>query len=479
MKKFSWALWILLTLSLAGYFSYTLLLGDDKTEFLIGQTTYGHYQIEMACETCHTDAFGGPELIQEACVNCHGAELKDAHDSHPRKKFTDPREAYRLELLDARYCVSCHTEHHPEQTQAMGVTLPDDYCFHCHAEIGDERPSHKDLPFDSCASAGCHNFHDNRALYESFLVSNANQPWLKDVARIASASAAYQFSKGNSAPSPDTDLLQMQKHPEISEQWQHSSHADAEVSCTGCHSNDENQWLERPGVAQCKTCHQQEAEGFLAGKHGMRLASTIETPLAPISPAESPLPFKKASFNVQHGCNSCHESHTFDTQFAAADACLQCHNDEHSLNYLQSPHGKLWIQAQSGAIPGENAVSCATCHLPRVDTNRTGTKVDRGNFSNRADVNSGSNTGTDDRPYPVLRVEHNQNLFLRPNEKMIRTVCMQCHSLEFAIDALADPVLIKNNFNGKPSTHIPSMDWALAREVEKDTDTKKERSDSE
>ena len=64
-----------------------------------------------------------------------------------------------------------------------------------------------------------------------------------------------------------------------------------------------------------------------------------------------------------------------------------------------------------------------------------------------------------------IRVEHNQNFYLRPNEKMIRPVCMQCHSLEFSIDALADIELLKSNFTGKPSRHIESIDWAKKREL--------------
>ena len=65
---------------------------------------------------------------------------------------------------------------------------------------------------------------------------------------------------------------------------------------------------------------------------------------------------------------------------------------------------------------------------------------------------------------------HNQNDTLRPNEKMIRPVCMSCHSLEFAIDALADPALIANNFSGTPMRHIESIDWALNRVEQPDTD---------
>ena len=195
MKKIIWSLWGLISVALASYFVYTLTLSEDKSAFLVGETTYGHYQIEMACSSCHTDAFGGPEVLQNACTNCHAQELKDAHDSHPRKKFTDPRDAYRLEKIDGRYCISCHTEHQSEQTHEMGLTIPKDYCAHCHEDIANERESHQGLEFDSCASSGCHNYHDNRALYESFLVKNSNAPWLSELANIALPNKAKLLDK--------------------------------------------------------------------------------------------------------------------------------------------------------------------------------------------------------------------------------------------------------------------------------------------
>ena len=60
-------------------------------------------------------------------------------------------------------------------------------------------------------------------------------------------------------------------------------------------------------------------------------------------------------------------------------------------------------------------------------------------------------------------VQHNQNANLRPNEKMLREVCQDCHGLPFALDALADPALIRNNFKGAPAQHVPSVDMALER----------------
>ena len=443
MKKLLWIVWGVASLVLAGYYLNTVFVKEDKSKLLIGEATHGHFQIELACESCHTDPFGGTEVLQSACMNCHEQELTDAFDSHPQKKFTNPRNADLIQIIDARYCISCHTEHQEEQTRAMGVTLPDDYCFHCHVDIGEERESHKDLAFDSCASAGCHNFHDNRALYEAFLVNNANQAWLKEVATIASSNNAQI----NAQPKhPKFELAfseKAQAHPDIHDDWHSSVHAEAGVTCAGCHSDDSSKnknWIEKPGIAQCQTCHKKETEGFTSGKHGMRLADLESHSMfnSAVSPGDSNLEFLEASLNMPHSCNSCHSAHTFDRKEAAVTSCLNCHADEHSLAYKDSKHAALWQQEVQGETEENTGVSCATCHLPKIKTKTDGTTI--------------------------VHVEHNQNMNLRPNEKMIRPVCMQCHSLEFSIDALADEKLIKSNFNGLPSDHIESIDWALKRE---------------
>lgn len=433
MKKLFWILWLMLTLAGIAYYLYVLLAKEDKSELLIGEATHGHYQIEMACNSCHTDAFGGQEILQNACMNCHEQELKDAFDSHPKKKFTDPRNADLIEVIDARYCVSCHTEHQQEQTGHMGLTLPDDYCFHCHTDIGEERESHQDLPFDSCASAGCHNYHDNRALYEAFLVENANQPWLNEIAQIGQANHAKLKAK------PQTPIFEaagelVSAHPDIHAEWSHTAHATAGVSCVSCHNDSDKQWIEKPGIKQCQSCHQKEAEGFSAGKHGMKLA--IENKA--IQAGDALLKFHNSALENAQGCNSCHSAHSFDRKQAATESCLNCHADEHSLAFNDSAHGQLWAQELAGTIPEGEGVSCATCHMPRIKSKQGKTTL--------------------------VHIEHNQNKNLRPNEKMIRPVCMQCHGLEFSIDALADKALIKNNFNGAPSKHIESIDWALERE---------------
>ncbi len=444
MKRIAWALWGVLTLAVAGYFAWPLVVDEDKSVYLIGETTSGHYQIELACSSCHTEPFGGKEVIQAACTQCHGAELKAAHDSHPKSKFTDPRNADRVAILDARYCATCHTEHDRENTHDMGVTLAEDFCYRCHEDVAEDRPSHDGLAFDSCDDAGCHNYHDNRALYEDFLVANANGHWLKDapqsLARTAFDKEMKKVLDENRAnPAPDAPAVWLSE-PALSH-WQASQHAQAGVNCTDCHeqssvdSSGLREWVEKPAIPVCIDCHQNEFKGFTEGKHGMKLAGMQAKDVAEMkamSPGDARLPFHEDALETSLTCNSCHSTHRFDTQVAAVDACLGCHADEHAVAFESSPH------ASARSPEGEPQVTCATCHLPRVP----------------------------DEPGAELTevsVWHNQNATLRPNEKMIRPVCMNCHSLAFSLDALADPELIRTNFTGQPARHVESIEMAVER----------------
>jgi hypothetical protein len=132
-------------------------------------------------------------------------------------------------------------------------------------------------------------------------------------------------------------------------------------------------------------------------------------------------------------CNSCHGAHAFDTRFAAAEACLACHADGHSQAYAASPHAATWEAELNGSTAPRSGVSCATCHLPRIRTAR---------FPERT------------------LVAHNQNDHLRPNEKMVRSSCLQCHGLGFSLSSLADPALVANCFRGRPAREIQSIHYA-------------------
>lgn len=424
-----WLGWLALTVALVLALAYALL-GGKRELFLIGQTTSGHHQIELACDACHTSPFGGREVLQEACVGCHGAELQAARDTHPKSKFTDPRNADRVKQLDARFCVTCHREHRAEITRAMGVTMPNDYCALCHQAIGEERPSHVGLAFNTCASAGCHNFHDNRGLYEEFLAEHLDDPRHKPNAVVAwrgpvvPGPKALNAAAHNAPPAAATAA--------VMHEWAATSHAAAGVNCGDCHVDKATRaWVEAPGLDSCRTCHAAEADGFLAGKHGMRLARGMP----PMTPATARLPMKSEAHATPLVCTTCHAAHRFDTSYAAVDACESCHADDHTRAYRDSPHFRLWQAERAGEAAPGSGVSCATCHMPRHAAGG------------------------------AIKVQHNQNDNLRPNEKMLRSVCLDCHGLGFSIDALADPAAVAANFSLRPGLHIESLDFVRRRQA--------------
>jgi Cytochrome c3 len=434
--------WGALTLMTAAYLGAVLTTETvgSKGMFLPGTTTAGHYQIELACASCHTPFQG---VTNDACLACHGDELTSVDDSHPLSKFADPRNAELVTRLDATRCVTCHQEHAPDHTGPMGVTLPGDYCYTCHADVGSDRPSHEGLAFDTCASAGCHNYHDNTALYEDFLVAHANEPGVhpRPIMPGRALRQALHARTMSSVPSlaelASDSPSRVTVDPHQRAEWEAAVHARAGVNCTGCHTAvsgpSAGTWIGRPGERECASCHDGEVNGFFGGRHGMRVAAGI----TPMTPAMARQPMKADAGDRKLSCVSCHTAHAFDTRRAAVDACLGCHDDGHSKAYLGSPHHELWLREQEGAAPSGAGVTCATCHLPREPQR----------------VNDAA----------IVVVQHNQNANLRPNEKMARTVCLNCHGLGFSLDALSDPSLVATNFKGRPLRSVAGIEMATKR----------------
>ncbi|MDE2964856.1 MAG: cytochrome c3 family protein [Acidobacteriota bacterium] len=336
--------------------------------------------------------------------------------------------------LDVRQCITCHIEHRPEITEAMGLTLPVDFCHHCHANVVVERPTHRDMSFDTCASAGCHNYHDNRSLYEDFLVRHGNGLPATIPAALPERKAWILREGVDRLPltAGDADRT-TSATPELIDAWAGSAHASAAVACSDCHRSQGSLWADHPSDRVCGSCHELEPQGFVAGKHGMRRSADFN----PMTPSQARLPMQPDSMSRTLNCGACHDVHAVNVRHAAVDACLSCHADEHSLAYSGSPHFRLWQAVLSSEGEPGSGVSCASCHLPRERRRVAG----------------------EDR----IVVQHNQNANLRPNEKMIRDVCLTCHSLTLAIDALADPDLVRRNFVGLPSRHVRSIDMALSR----------------
>lgn len=442
---------MIVSLGLIGFFSVKMFAeGGDRRALMPGPMTDGHYQIATSCDTCHSSSFSDKDDLQQACIKCHGEfRKKKPIDSHPRSKFKDPRNASTLENIDALYCVTCHVEHKPEITHSNGLTQPEDFCVYCHQDIAEDRPSHEGMGFDTCNSAGCHNFHNNQALYTDFLVKHLHEPNLLDKTTVPKREFGQMLDQLPDYPHerfPVTPLTQADADAPTSREsavqrtiyrnWSETAHAASGVNCSACHVIPEAQggngvWNDKPGSTACGQCHGIELEHFQQGKHGMRL----RVGLTPMTPANARLPMKTKASEKQLSCVSCHAAHRFDTTEAAVESCLSCHDDQHSIAYKQSKHYETWLQEQSGDLPEGSGVSCATCHMPRMN-------MDVSDWMSR------------------VVVQHNQNATLSPNEKMIRPACLHCHGLEFSINSLADPALIENNFQGHPTFHTQSMDLA-------------------
>ena len=483
-KAWIWVLWAAATIGACWMLAAWMLVAGDRRPFLIGETTDAHHQFEIACETCHAapafaDAAKAEKALNKACRTCHDKELRAADDSHSTKRFRSPRMAAFREKLDARLCTSCHVEHRPEITRASAVSVAMDFCVACHSEgeqdVRKNRPSHAGLGFDTCASSGCHNYHDNRALYEDFLVKHAHAEWL--ALSPAHALAARQRSR---APAPEAALGRDDAAAPAAalgsaatvDDWAGSGHAAAGVNCAACHapgapgnaslSGIEPHWTDHPGTAACEDCHRPQARTFVLGRHGMRrhpriakprdpakelealglgdwlpegLLAVLEDPSPPARMAvhEARLPMRAEAAHRLLDCGSCHRPHAVDTAFAAVEACTSCHDDRHTRAYVGSPHHQLWLAELAGEAKPGTGVSCATCHMAK--------------FKSRG----------------LVVTNHNQNDILRPSEKMIRPVCLDCHGLRFALDALADPDLVERNFDGPPTVKVKSIDWAVRR----------------
>ena len=457
-KRTLWVVWLLSTIGLLAWLSFAMLSDAAvKRVFMPGQLSPGHHQLELACSACHTDPLGGGEVLQQACVDCHGDDRKKPQDSHPRAKFQDPRNADRLGQIDALHCVTCHTEHRPEITRKNGVTQPVDLCVHCHSDIAEERPSHEGMEFDTCTASGCHNFHNNRALYTNFLIKHLDEPELleepvlpaRQFAQLIEQIADYPIDRYpvTALAAGDADAGSANVSPEVHQDWAATAHARSGVNCSGCHAPKSTDgaatpWSDKPEAAVCTACHSLEMERFKKGRHGMRLAAG----LPPMQVSEAVLPMQPEAGHESLSCNSCHVAHRYDVRQAAVEACTGCHDDGHTRAYEGSPHHALWQRELAGELTEGSGVSCATCHMPRIEH----------------DVNEW---------FSRIMVDHNQSANLSPNSKMIRSACINCHGLEFSIDALADRRLVANNFRGKPSVHVETMKLAATEKQRRDRES--------
>jgi predicted CXXCH cytochrome family protein len=394
--------------------------GRGQGLYVPGPTSGGHHQIEEKCATCHARFQGATE---EGCLRCHGQALREAEDSHAAAKFDDPGKAGQLAIVDARSCIPCHREHRTEARARGSVTMAVGLCLRCHDQVGEERPSHRSFSADSCASAGCHNYHDNRALYRDFLTRHRDEPALLATRQLPHKPPSETPVVVPPIDAPEAISAEPTYTRAVSD-WGASAHARGKVTCTACHEQTaggaEPRWVTQVPDTTCARCHEGERNGWLAGKHGMR----VSVGLTAMVPAKARLAMKHDAPGRELGCTSCHGAHLFDRRWAAAEACQRCHDDVHTRTYRGSPHELAWQRELKGEAAAGTGVSCASCHLPRHQNGNGFT------------------------------VEHNQNANLRPTDRMARGVCMSCHGAGFSLAALADTALAGANFPGPPAPTI-------------------------
>lgn len=223
---------------------------------------------------------------------------------------------------------------------------------------------------------------------------------------------------------------------ETTQLWQNSTHALNDINCSSCHQNsDTKEFVSHPTGETCKSCHEQAVDTFLLGKHGIRL----QEGQSPLTPAMARLPMKAEARDTSMTCNSCHNVHSVETVQASTDACLTCHNDNHSLNYQNSRHAELFDADRQLPRPSENSVSCATCHLPRHE------------------AQSGDST--------IALVNHNNTYTLLPRDRMVQEVCMNCHGVEYSYNSIFDDELVEANFDRPPTQKMETFDLMRAFEA--------------
>ena len=259
----------------------------------------------------------------------------------------------------------------------------------------------------------------------------------KIVNQIAIALAVILIISGFSPEIVLADGVSKAELQKIEQQWQSSVHALAEVNCSSCHQNEQTKtFISKPTQESCKSCHEQSVDTFLLGKHGIR---TLEG-LSSLTPAMAHLPMKDSSFDKQMSCNTCHNVHTVNTYQASVDSCLTCHNDNHSLNYKNSPHARIFREMGTLPRPNAESVTCATCHLPRE-------------------------VSGDD-----VLVNHNNTYTLKPRDRMVKEVCMNCHGVEHAYNSIFDDELVEANFARPPNQKLPT--FQLVRDLEQKRSSK-------
>ena len=270
----------------------------------------------------------------------------------------------------------------------------------------------------------------------------------------------------------------------IVDDWKLSKHSKNGVDCSVCHGDNHKTMTDFdkaniPTPETCKTCHDEQVEQFINGKHAaawsaMKAMPTIHwQPMALIEgmkgcggchkiglKSEAEIKELKAE-GSEYGiasCDACHTRHLFSVKEAKQpQACQTCHMGfDHPQweMYSSSKHGVRYLLKQTAIIPESAAApTCQTCHmmdgnhevrtawgflavkLPLPEDEKwkedqttilkaLGVLDPAGNPTKRLDVVKSAD---------LARLTEED--WEKEREKMV-VVCSQCHSAKFAINEL-------------------------------------------
>jgi hydroxylamine dehydrogenase len=273
--------------------------------------------------------------------------------------------------------------------------------------------------------------------------------------------------------------------PGIVKEWQLSKHAANAISCAACHGSAHTSAADAakakiPTPETCAMCHSEQVDQFKAGKHAKAWASMSAMPTIHWQPVMHIEGLKGcggchkiglksteeiAQIGKQSGgygmasCDACHTRHQFSVNEARQpQACLTCHMGiDHPQweMYSTSKHGERYSLVQMKILPENSAApTCQSCHLPGgTHTNRTAW----GFLALRLPMPQDKDWAADcvtilqglgvldpqGKPTPRLdavksvdMVRLTEEDFQKERAKIL-TVCMNCHSGQFAKDELA------------------------------------------
>ncbi len=188
--------------------------------------------------------------------------------------------------------------------------------------------------------------------------------------------------------------------PNIVKDWKLSKHYQNDVDCSVCHGDEHTTMkdfakAEIPTPETCATCHEEQVDQFMAGKHSHAWQAIMAMPTIHMQPwpliegakgcgschtigvkTEKELEklHKEGSKFGHASCDACHTRHTFSVKEAKQpQACQSCHMGfDHPQweMYSGSKHGVRYLLKQNGVLPKETpAPTCQDCHMENGNHN--------------------------------------------------------------------------------------------------------------